>query len=267
VFRPLRVVLPLVLVLMLNWLFYRPKSPKRPADPNPWQEYWGETYAPELKQRLLKPIFGDLEKAGKIGNLIVDLGSGAKPVTRLIEPGAQKKRICVDVAADNGGSDDELRLRLDAEKTGQVDQLSFRKAMLRVCAFLNIDPRKDGEIQRVDTIVISDTLNYVDFRRVLGGCSSYLKPNGRLIILNLPYRGNQSLFSDRGLKDNRQLYVFLDEHHFEIEHKAFPKRPRNETDESEELIVLVARKLPSGESISGGANLYRPQSKRAKKLR
>jgi hypothetical protein len=50
------------------------------------------------------------------------------------------------------------------------------------------------------------------------------------------------LFSDKGLKDNRQLYAFLEEHHFEIEHKAFPKRPRNEIDESEELIVLVARK-------------------------
>jgi hypothetical protein len=47
---------------------------------------------------------------------------------------------------------------------------------------------------------------------------------------------------DQGLRDNRQLYAFLGEHHFEIEYKAFPKRPRNETDESEELIVLVARK-------------------------
>jgi hypothetical protein len=34
----------------------------------------------------------------------------------------------------------------------------------------------------------------------------------------------------------------LEEHRFEIEHKAFLKRSRNETDESEELIVLVARK-------------------------
>jgi len=62
-------------------------------------------------------------------------------------------------------------------------------------------------------------------------------------VLNLPYRGNQSLFSDLGLKDNCQLYPFLEEQGFEIEHKAFPKRPRNETDESEELIVLVARKM------------------------
>jgi hypothetical protein len=249
VLRPLRLGLPLVLVLMLNWLFYRPMSGKRPesGDPNPWQEYWGETYAPELKQALLKPIFDDLEKMGKMGNLIVDLGSGAKPVTRLLEPSPRRKRVCVDIAADNRGADDELRLRLDAEKVGQVDRLSFRKALVRVCAFLKIDPRKEGQTQPVDTIVISDALNYVDFRQVLGGFLSYLKSNGRMIILNLPYRGNQSLFSDLGLKDNRQLYAFLDEHHFEIEHKAFPKRPRNETDESEELIVLVARKLASDE--------------------
>ena len=36
---------------------------------------------------------------------------------------------------------------------------------------------------------------------------------------------------------------FLEARRFEIEHKAFPKRPRNETDESEELIVLVGKKL------------------------
>jgi hypothetical protein len=249
VFRPLQVVLPLVLVLMLNWLFYRPMSGKKsePADPNPWQEYWGETYAPELKRRLLKPTFDDLEKAGKIGDLIVDLGSGAKPVTRLLEPSPQRKRVCIDIAANNREADDEVRLRLDAEKIGQIDQLSFRKAMVRVCAFLRLDPRRDGERQRVDTMVISDTLNYVDFRKVLGGLASYLKPDGRIIILNLPYRGNQSLFSDQGLKDNRHLFAFLDKHHFEIEHKAFPKRPRNETAESEELIVLIARKFAPGE--------------------
>jgi hypothetical protein len=230
---------------MLNWLFYRPIFGKRPGQGEgiPWQEYWGETYAPELKQRLLKPVFDELESEGRIGDLIVDIGSGAQPVTRLLEPRPGRKRICVDIAADNRGSVDELRLRLDGEKIGQLDRLSFRKALLRGCAFLGIDPRKDVEIQRADTIVISDALNYVDFRKVLCGFASYLKPNSRIIILNLPYRGNHSLFSDLGLKDNRQLYAFLEEQHFEIEHKAFPKRPPNETDESEELIVLVARKL------------------------
>jgi hypothetical protein len=217
---------------------------------NPWQEYWGETYAPELKRRLLKPLFDDLEKEGKIGDLIVDIGSGAHPVTRLLATRPGRKRVCVDIAADNRGSVDELKLRLDAEKIGQFGQLSFRKALLRICSFLEIDLRKDEVAQQADTMVIADTLNYVNFRKVLSGLASYLKPNGRIIILNLPYRGNHSLFSDLGLKDNRQLYPFLAEQGFEIEHKGFPKRPRNETDESEELIVLVARKTRSNADIS-----------------
>jgi hypothetical protein len=237
---------------MLNWLFYRPMFGKKREErvANPWQEYWGETYAPELKQRLLKTLFAELDKEGKVGDLIVDIGSGAYPVTRLLAARPGRKRVCVDIAADNRGSADELKLRLDAEKIGQSGQLSFRKALLRVCAFLQINPRKEAEIQRADAMVISDTLNYVDFRKVLSGLAIYLKANGRIIILNLPYRGNHTLFSDRGLKDNRQLYPFLEEQGFEIEHKAFPKRPRNETDESEELIVLVARKKHSDHHIS-----------------
>jgi hypothetical protein len=65
-----------------------------------------------------------------------------------------------------------------------------------------------------------------------------------MIVFNLPFRGNRSLFSDRGLKDNRDLYRVLGGNRFEIESKEFPKRPRRETSESEELIVFVARKLP-----------------------
>jgi hypothetical protein len=209
---------------------------------NPWQEYWGESYSPQLKQGLLKPVFDKLETEEKIGNLIIDVGSGASPVTQLLKTKPTRKRIYVDIAADNVRSLDDLRIRLDAEKVGQCATLSFRKAILRVCAFLEINPETQAKTERADTIVFSDTLNYVDFRKVLNGFAKYLKPDGRIIVLNFPHRGNRLLFSDKGLKDNRQLFAFLEEHHFEIEQKAFPKRPRNETDESEELIVLVARK-------------------------
>lgn len=243
----------LLLILMLNRLFYRPIFGKKPerGNENPWQEYWGETYAPELKQRLLKPVFDQLERQERVGDLVIDIGSGARPVSRLLATKPGRKRICVDIAADNGESVDELRLRLDAEKVGEFGQLSFRKAWLRVCAFIGVNPREDQDKERADAIVISDTLNYVDFRTVLSGFAKFLKPDGQVIILNLPYRGNQSLFSERGLKDNRQLYAFLEEQHLVIEHKAFPKRPRNETDESEELIVLVARKIARSERKPG----------------
>src|SRR6516162_1056542 len=161
---------------------------------------------------------------------------------QLVKAKPGRKRFRVDIATDNVGSLDELRIGLEAEKVGQFMTLSFRKALLRVCAFLGINPQTETKSERADTIVFSDILNYVDFRKVLNGFAEYLKPGGRIIVFNLPNRGNGLLFSDNGLKDNRQLYAFLEEHHFEIEHKAFPKRPRNETDESEELIVLVARK-------------------------
>jgi hypothetical protein len=154
---------------MLNWLFYRPLFGNRldRGGANPWQEYWGDSYAPELKQRLLERVFGKLETEEKIGNLIIDIGSGAWPVTRLLKTKPGRKRVCVDIAADNVGSLDELRIRLDAEKVGQFGALSFRKAILRVCAFLEIDPKTDTKAGRADTIVVSDTLNYVDFGRLL----------------------------------------------------------------------------------------------------
>jgi SAM-dependent methyltransferase len=213
-----------------------------PDNANPWQQYWGEPYGLQLKQRLLSPVFESLESENKIGDLIVDVGSGAVPVTQLLETRPARKRICVDLAADNVALSNVLRIRFDAENVGQFRALSFKKAILRVCAFLDINPRTEVNAECADTIVCSDLLNYVDYEKVLKGFANFLKPDGRIIVVNSPIRGNRSLFSEKGLRDNRQLDAFLEEHHFEIEHKAFPKRPRKETNESEELVVLVARK-------------------------
>jgi hypothetical protein len=182
-----------------------------------------------------------------VGDLIVDVGSGARPVTRFIPAKPARKRIFVDVAADNTSSVDEQKVRLDVEKVGDLGALSFRKAMLRVCRFLKVDPEARANPPAADMMVFSDLLNYVDFRKVLRAFANYLKTGGRIVIVNLPMRGNQSLFSDKGLKDNRELYAFLAEHRFEIEHKSFPCRDRKETEEAEELIVLVARKLSSAD--------------------
>ena len=80
---------------MLNWLFFMPTGGQRVAqDANPWQEYWGESYGPQLKRALLKPLFEWLESEEKIGKLIVDIGSGALPVTRLLETKPGKTGLC-----------------------------------------------------------------------------------------------------------------------------------------------------------------------------
>jgi SAM-dependent methyltransferase len=225
-----------------NWT--RERERRRRADLlrvfTPWQRFWGDEYGLGIKERALKPVFEKLESEGKIGDLIVDVGSGARPVTRFIKPAAGRKRILVDVAADNEISGDEQRIRLDVEKVGEFRSLAFLKAAARARKFLDLAPGTGPE--RADTMIFTDILNYVDFRKVLGAFACYLKPGGRLIIMNLPMRGNESLFSDQGLKDNTDLCEWLQAGCFEIEHKAFPYRPSGETAEAEELIVLVARK-------------------------
>jgi len=250
---PLIIAIQVILILacIATWIIQGRKSwtrqPRVGEDrTTTWNQHWGDTYGPELKKRLLGPLFDRLETDDQIGNLIIDVGSGAAPVTRLLKTKPERKRICVDVAADNGLSADELMVRLDAGRVGDFGALSFRKALLRASRFLGMDPRTKAGREYADTVVFSDILNYVDFWKVLHGFAQYLKPGGRMVIVNLPIRGNRPLFSVKGLKDNRHLYAFLFEHHFEIEYKSFPKRPRDATDESEELIVLVARKRSAG---------------------
>ena len=229
----------------------RPGQYLVPEDSNPWQQYWGESYGLRLKRWMLTPVFSKLDGEDKIGSLIIDVGSGAVPVTGLLRPAPARRRICVDIASDNAGSAGSLGVRLDAEKVGERRALDFRKALLRVCAFLAMDPRTEIRTELSDTIVFSEILNYVDYRQVIRGFSNFLKPGGRIIVINLPFRGNRSLFSGKGLKNNLQLYTFLEEERFEIEHKAFPKRPLQEADELEEFIVLVARKPVQTPRIPG----------------
>jgi len=229
-----------------TWKVWMQPRPRISWDASPalcrtWQQCWGESYGPELKRWTLQPVFDELDEQGKIGELIVDIGSGATPVTRLLRTEGGR-RILVDIASDNGRSGDEQRIRLDVETVANPATLSFRKALVRVCRFLQIDPKSQADAGRANTIVISDLLNYVDFSSVLRGFANFLKPGGRFIISNLPMRGNEALFCEKGLKNNHDLYRFLEEERFEIEHKSFPCRARGETEESHEFVVIVARK-------------------------
>ncbi|HEX4086608.1 MAG TPA: hypothetical protein VHY22_16970 [Chthoniobacteraceae bacterium] len=213
-----------------------------PVFENPWQRYWGNTYGAELKRWILKPVFDGLEKTGRMGDLIVDAGSGALPVTTLLDPRQGRRWIFIDIAADTASNfANQLKVRLDVEKIGEPGAYSCRKALRRAAHFLRIDPRS-AEVARADTIVVSDVLNYVDFEKVLRGFSNFVKPGGRFVVCNLPMRGNQSLFSGKGLRDNCLLFGFLEGIGFDLEEKHFPKREPGVTTEAGELLVLVAKK-------------------------
>jgi hypothetical protein len=217
---------------------YRPPV----AGENQWDRNWGESYSADLKKRLLEPVFERLESENGIGDLVVDIGSGAQPVSKFLSARPGRKFILIDIAAKNRIIADSQFLRADVESVMRPVSFSYRKVALRVCGFLGNDPRAVGNSESVTTLVFSDILNYVDFRGVIGGFAKFLRPGGRIIITNLPTRGICEEFSPNGLKTNEDLYAVLEEEHFEIESKEFPCRPEGVTDESGELVVLVAKK-------------------------
>jgi len=222
----------------LNSFIFRPT----PSYNNPWEENWGAAYGPELKKYLVDAVFKRLDQEGKLGNLIVDIGSGASPVSQLLPSAPDRKFIFVDVAGTDSVSMDTQHIRLDAEHITQPGLLSYKKALIRVCRFLNTDPRASALQERATALVFSDILNYVNYRTVVSGFASFLKSGGRIIIVNHPTRGIRARFSEKGLKKNDDFYLFLEEQNLEIESKDFPCRPAGEREESEEMIVLVARK-------------------------
>ena len=217
---------------------YRPSIPNE----NCWDINWGESYSPDLKKRLLGPIFERLEGENEVGDLVVDIGSGAQPVSKFLPARPGRKFILLDVAAKNRVAGDSLYLRADVEGALRPESFSHRQAVMRICRFLGNDPRAIADAEMATTLIFSDILNYVDFRRVIGGSAKFLKPGGRIIITNLPTRGIREEFSLNGLKANEDLELFLREERFEIESREFPCRAKGATDESEELIVLVAKK-------------------------
>jgi hypothetical protein len=233
----------------LNSCIFQPTE----SDDNPWEENWGASYSPELKMYLIDSVFKRLDTEGKLGNLIVDIGSGASPVSKLMHSTPDRRFIFIDVAGRNWVSLDTQRIRLDAENITRPDLLSYGKALIRVCRFLNTEPRAQAREERATAMVFSDILNYVDYRNVVSGFANFLKSGGRIIIINHPTRGIRGRFSEKGLKKNDGFYAFLEEQNLEIESKDFPCRPDGETDESEEMIVLVARKTAQ-QSASVPAN-------------
>ena len=134
-------------------------------DESPWDTNWGAAYSPELKRRILGSLFEQMDNQGKIGDLVVDIGSGAAPVSQFIPPAEGRKFILIDIAAMNQTASESEYIRLDAEKIARPDSLSYKKALVRACRFLSADARSPVREERATTMVFSDILNYVDYRQ------------------------------------------------------------------------------------------------------
>lgn len=68
---------------------------------------------------------------------------------------------------------------------------------MRIGRFLGLEDTRDTSPQLVDSFILSNVLNYVDYKEVLNSLVKYLKPNGRIFINNIVNNGYSQYFSDK----------------------------------------------------------------------
>ncbi len=188
------------------------QSPDRRAF---WRREWGCGYAPDFKYAQLSPLLESIERAGGLGKKILDAGSGS--LSSMNNPSAllpafyptEGKRV---VRADLGMPypwriiGGILEIRADLEDLS-LESVRNRKNLIRICRHIGADPRLD--IPTFDTLLLSDILNYVDYRRLVPELLRFLAPGGRLVICNWPDMGLPDAFSPKRPKGNRELSLFV----------------------------------------------------------
>ncbi|MFA5871499.1 MAG: methyltransferase domain-containing protein [Parcubacteria group bacterium] len=208
-----------------------------------WQKAWGVGYQEKLRKQHFIPFLRGLEQEGKIGEIVIDVGSGSFPMAEYLQK--DKKIITIDLFGNETRNEWRQHIRADIEKAKEESSFRFKKAVMKICSFLNIDPRVEKDRERVDTMIFSEILNYVDCKEVLGAFARFLKPGGRFIILNEPgrtFESTRSLLSKKGVENNKKLCKLLEANEFTIEQKEFPLKYDDKEDENYEMIMLVARK-------------------------
>lgn len=207
-----------------------------------WKSRYGQEFDTHNQAYLTKQL-ENLEEQGLLGNNLIDAGSG---IANSI-PFKRKKVLKVDIGNLRGSKREGehiLNVRGDIERLTpqtRAEKLVFVKA----ARFFGVDPR--SKKPPVDSILLSNTLNYVDFRESIKELSRFLKKGGRLIISNTPGKGITELFSENGVKSNSELVEFLQQEGFEFEigqwgGHELRKNPNPRDIPEYSFLYLVARK-------------------------
>lgn len=210
-----------------------------------WQEHWGKgKYHPEIRTTNIEPYLEKLDSKGKIGMVVVDVGSGKFPVSEILKK-ENRKIVNLDIEAKDEESEGSLYLKADAGD--DPSSLSFLRKLNKISKYLNIDPRESKEA--VDSFIFSSLLNYVDFKTVIKNAGTYLKPGGRIIIFNKPGWGEKQLFSAKGVKNNNDLFDYLEENGYTIEDLQIDDPEITNSEMGEEagrdnkMLLLSAKKI------------------------
>lgn len=190
------------------------------------------------------PFLVGLDMYRKLGRVILDVGSGSMRITdshghnrlRAYYPTEGKKIIRVDLAFKKRSQIDAgmLEVQADIENTA-LNTPEQKKRFLAIAKFLEIDPREKKP--HVDTLLLSDVLNYVNYRRAILGLLRFVKPGGRIIIYNRPEHGFSTLYSEKRPRDNATLIRSLKRMGLELDYVHYET-----PEEAEEIIGIRARR-------------------------
>lgn len=206
----------------------------------PWDSHWGKDYDYFRKQMIVQEALQDAEAQGYIGTYVVDVGCGALPLSGHLS--RSHKKILIDIAGPQWKAKYGIQLRLDVETLLDSTSRHSRAAIARIARFMQVK-ESSKERQQVDTFFFSDILNYIDWESVLGEANSYLKPGGSFVIFNMPNRGEDNLFSSRGLKSNTALLDFLSTHGHTVHvEKHIPNKTHPDYDATKDMIFLISQK-------------------------
>ncbi|MEM4256908.1 MAG: hypothetical protein QXD98_00965 [Candidatus Diapherotrites archaeon] len=210
-----------------------------------WGGFFGKDYGLELKQKTLVPLIRELDRKGLLGRNFVDVGSGAQDIITknglaaragFLYDTERKKVLRIDLAFDKEKiKENVFEMPLDIET--KIKTFSLLRKIARAKKFFENKP--------VDTFLLSDVLNYVDYEQALTNIAKFLRKNGLIIIFNKPGRGFESLFSEKGVKNNDDLLRTLRKLGFKIIHCADINSsfPTNKKIGPLEHIILVAQKI------------------------
>lgn len=231
-----------------------------------WEDFFGqEAYDPRTKKQTLRPLMEQMDKKGILGNVIVDAGSGplhqaaqypGQPMEErrgVYYPTEGKKIIRIDVGAGKSQLQEDGRFLLLNADLEELERpvLANRRHWARVRQFLGMARDQRGK-QVADTMLLSDILNYVDYRKVLADLEEYLKPEGRFVIRNTPGRTVKAdLLHPRSPQSSHEVRNWLSRNGFQIEHfqHGLEQHDFGRIDENlmhSDPVILVARKKPSG---------------------
>ena len=166
-----------------------------------WDLHWGDKYNEKFKGALRSKL-ALLDDQGKVGEKVLDLGCGERPVSSELF-GRGKRIILLDQA--------QKVLKTFKDKPdlipvlGNFDDLEPVQITGRLKGSLEAE-----SVHKFDTVILSDILNYSkDWRALLNKARSLLTPGGLLLVSNTPDQGYGFSLSTNRPRDNSQIVGYL----------------------------------------------------------